>query len=65
MDKKQIKVGDVVSITSESMLNDGIKMTVMSVSEAYTTCIFWDDLHKDFIERKFPLNILVLIKEKE
>ena len=64
MEDKTIKVGDVVGITSEAILNDGNAMTVEAIVNDVATCVWYDSTANKYMVREFDLAILVLLRKK-
>lgn len=64
MEDKTIKVGDVVAITSEAILNDGNAMTVETIVNDVATCVWYESTANKYMVREFDLAILVLLRKK-
>lgn len=64
MGNEKIEVGDVVSITSESLITDGVRMTVEDITNNIALCVYWDSVNNVYREREFSLSILTLINKR-
>lgn len=65
MANEKIEVGDVVSIVSENIISDGLKMTVENITNNVALCIWYDHVNNNYKQREFPLTILKLQSKKD
>lgn len=64
MDKKDLKVGDIVILKSDSLKHFPTYMTVDEVGPDKATCV-WSSKDGDFNERTFSIETLMIYSENE